>query len=170
MADSLKATGPRAAVGPSSANTTLSGGDPMKAYAEACTTMRHYSNASLSVRLASVVQGIAMLAGWAVAISQKAHLVVALLPVVGLLFTALLYRFHMGYFRATTFYHDMAAAMEEKFFEDGCRPFAAYNKKHDELFGSFTGRFLTLNAPFTLVGTIFLLAAIGSLVSLLTGR
>jgi hypothetical protein len=29
--------------------------DPLKAYTEACNTIRHYSNASLSVRLASVV-------------------------------------------------------------------------------------------------------------------
>jgi len=143
--------------------------DPLKAYAEACNALRHYSNASLSVRLASIVQGIALLVGWAVAVSQKAYVVVAILPVVGLLFTILLYRFHMGYFRATGFFYEAAAAMEEKFFEEGCRPFAAYHKKHAEWYGSFTGRFLTLNAPFTLVGTVFLLAFVGSLISLLVG-
>jgi hypothetical protein len=33
--------------------------DPLKAYADACNTLRHYSNASLSVRTAIVVQAIA---------------------------------------------------------------------------------------------------------------
>jgi hypothetical protein len=144
--------------------------DPLKAYAEACNAIRHYSNASLSVRLASVVQGIALLGGWAVAISQRARLVVALVPLVGILFTALLYRFHMGYFQATSFFYDAAAAMEEKFFEPGCRPFAEYNKRHEEVFGSFTGRFFTLNAPFTLVGSVFVFAGILSLISLLVGH
>lgn len=143
--------------------------DPLKAYTEACNAIRHYSNASLSVRLASIVQGIGLLAGWAVAVSQKAQVVMAILPVVGLLFTIFLYRFHMGYFSATEFFYRVAARMEEKYFEEGCRPFAAYDKRHDELYKSFAGRFLTLNAPFTLVGAVFLLTAVGSLISLLAG-
>jgi hypothetical protein len=143
--------------------------DPLKAYTEACNALRHYSNASLSVRLASLVQGIALLAGWAVALSQKASLIVGLLPIVGLLFTYLLYQFHMGYFNATGFFYGMAAAMEKKFFDVECRPFAAYNEKHDELFGSFAGRFLSINAPFTLVGIVFVLVLIVSLISLLVG-
>jgi hypothetical protein len=134
--------------------------DPLDAYKEACNTVRHYSNASLSVRLASVVQGIALLGGWAVAVTQEARWIVLLLPFVGLAFTWLLYRFHKGYFDATTFFYGVASKMEEAFFEERFRPFAAYNLDHDRRFGSFKGKFLTLNAPFTLVGSAFFVAAI----------
>ena len=72
--------------------------DHTKAYSEACNALRHYSNASLAVRSASIVQGLAILFPWAYALSQKepkAFYAFAL-PIGGLIFTVLLYRFHLG--------------------------------------------------------------------------
>jgi hypothetical protein len=132
--------------------------DELKAYSEACNTLRHYSNASLTVRLASVVQGIAILVAWAVALTQKNSSLMIGLPIAGLLFTLLLYRFHLGYFRATVFFYDMAAKMEEKFFSEDCRPIAEYHKKHAEMYRSVWGKIFTLNAPFALIGTLFIFA------------
>ncbi|MDJ0692407.1 MAG: hypothetical protein QNJ41_28450 [Xenococcaceae cyanobacterium MO_188.B32] len=140
--------------------------DHLKAYSEACNALRHYSNASLSIRTASVVQGIVLLGAWAVAITQKSHLVEILIPIIGLFFTILLYRFHMGYFRATEFFYKAAAKMEERLFEEGCRPFAEYDRKHDEIFGSPIEKLLTLNAPFTLIGAMFGLTLIVSAIDL----
>jgi hypothetical protein len=132
--------------------------DQLKAYSEACNTLRHYSSASLTVRLASVVQGIGILVAWAVALTQRSSLLMIALPIAGLLFTGLLYRFHLGYFRATGFFYDAAAKMEEKFFSEDCRPIAAYHKRHAEIYGNIWGRIFTLNAPFALIGTLFVFA------------
>jgi hypothetical protein len=136
--------------------------DPTKPYTEACNTLRHYSTASLSVRAASVVQGIVLLSAWAVAFTAESSVIEVLLPLIGLLFTVLLYRFHMGYFRASEVFSNMAARMEEKFFEEGCRPFGAYDQQHDRLYHSRKGKWLTLDAPFTFVGTMFGLALLVS--------
>lgn len=129
--------------------------DQLKAYAEACNTLRHYSNASLTVRLASVVQGIAILGAWVVAFTQEKPELMIVFPIAGLLFTALLYRFHLGYFVATKFFYKTAAQMEEKFFEEDCRPIASYNKEHEKIYGNIWNRVFTFNAPFTLIGTLF---------------
>ena len=132
--------------------------DQLKAYSEACNTLRHYSNASLTVRLASVVQGIAILGAWAVAVTQKMSPLMIVFPIAGLLFTALLYRFHIGYFRATGFFYDVASRMEEKFFDEDCRPISAYHKMHAEIYNNIWRRVFTLNAPFTLIAILFVLA------------
>jgi hypothetical protein len=134
--------------------------DELKAYSEACNTLRHYSSASLTVRLASVVQGIAILVAWAIALTQKKFSLMIGLPVAGLLFTALLYRFHLGYFRATSFFYEMASKMEAKFFSEDCRPIAAYHKKHGEMYRNIWEKMFTLNAPFALIGTLFVGALI----------
>jgi hypothetical protein len=132
--------------------------DQLKAYSEACNALRHYSNASLTVRLASVVQGIAILGAWAIALTQKMSPLMIVFPVAGLLFTALLYRFHFGYYHATEFFYEVAAKMEEKFFDVDCRPIAAYHKRHGEIYDNIWGKVFTLNAPFTLIGSLFVLA------------
>ena len=79
-------------------------------------------------------------------------------PVAGLLFTGLLYRFHLGYFRATGFFYNIAAKIEEKFFEEDCRPIAMYNVEHEKVYGNIWGKTFTLNAPFALIGTLFVMA------------
>ncbi|MGA9770230.1 MAG: hypothetical protein WBV94_14410 [Blastocatellia bacterium] len=134
--------------------------DNLKAYSEACNTLRHYSNASLTVRLASVVQGIAILGAWAYALTQKISPLIIVFPIAGLIFTALLYRFHLGYLRATWFFYDAAAKIEERFFDEDCRPISAYNNKYEEMYATFWAKFFTLNAPFALIGTLFLLALV----------
>lgn len=141
----------------------VSESDQLKAYAEACNTLRHYSNASLTVRLASIVQGIAILGAWAIALVQGKSLLIVGFPIGGLLFTFLLYRFHLGYFRATNSFYKIAADMESKFFEPGNRPIDSYNKEHEKLYSSKWGKTFTLNAPFTLIGTLFGMALLTSI-------
>ena len=136
--------------------------DNTKAYSEACNTLRHCSNASLAVRSASIVQGLAIMFPWAYALTQpqpKALYAFAL-PVAGLIFTTLLYRFHLGYFRTTAFFYDAAGQMERKLFDEDCRPIATYNLRHDEIYKGAWSRFTTLNAPFTLIGVFFVAALI----------
>jgi ABC-type transport system involved in cytochrome bd biosynthesis fused ATPase/permease subunit len=60
--------------------------DQLKAYSEGCTTLRHYSNASLTLRLASVVQGMAILIAWAVSLTQKVSFLMIALPIAGLFY------------------------------------------------------------------------------------
>jgi hypothetical protein len=142
------------------------GVDQLKAYSEACNTLRHYSNASLAVRSASVVQGLAIMFPWAYALTKshpRAFYAFAL-PIAGLLFTALLYRFHLGYFRATAFFYDVAARMEQKFFDEDCRPITAYNIWKAELYEGAWARFTILYAPFTLIGLLFVAALIADVV------
>jgi len=132
------------------------------AYAEACNTLRHYSNASLAVRSASIVQGLAILFSWGYALNQshpKAFYAFGL-PFAGLLFTGLLFCFHFGYFRATGFFYDQAAQMERKFFEEGCRPIGAYNLRQKEFYRSASSKLFIRNAPFTLIGLLFIAALV----------
>jgi hypothetical protein len=132
--------------------------DQARAYQEACAMLRHYSNASLTVRLASVVQGIAILGAWAVALTQKISQLMIILPIVGLLFTALLYRFNRGYFRATQFFYGISAQMEERLFDVGFRPATAYVRRHEKIYRSSWAKVFTLQAPFTLIAILFLVA------------
>jgi hypothetical protein len=144
----------------------LSNSDQTKAYSEACNALRHYSNASLAVRSASIVQGLAIMFPWAYALTQpqpKAFYAFAL-PIAGLIFTALLYRFHLGYFRSTSFFYDAAGQMERKLFDEDCRPIAAYNLRHDEIYKSAWSRFTILNAPFTLIGLFFVAGLIADVI------
>jgi hypothetical protein len=75
----------------------------------------------------------------------------------------------MAYFRATRFFYEAASKMEEKFFDEGCRPMGSYNERHDEMYGSIVGQVFTLQSPFTLVASVFVLALITSIVMLLAG-
>ncbi len=136
--------------------------DQSDAYSEACNALRHYSNASFGVRSASVVQGLSILLAWVVVQTQPnpKPLLAFGLPIAGLVFTLLLYRFHKGYFRATEFFYRYAAQIEQKLFDEDCRPITAYDARHGELYKSAWSRMMTLNAPFTLVAALFLFALI----------
>lgn len=138
------------------------GVDQLKAYSEACNTLRHYSNASFLVRSAAVVQGLVIMGSWVYALrhSPPEALIAFAVPVAGLLFTALLYRFHLGYLRATTFFYEVAARIEQKFFDEDCRPITDYNNKWKELYKGAWAKFSILNAPFTLIGLLFVAALI----------
>jgi hypothetical protein len=57
--------------------------------------------------------------------------------------------------------------MEEKFFEEDCRPVASYNRRHQELYASRREKLLTLNAPFTLVGAMFGVALLVSILDVI---
>lgn len=140
--------------GPTSKATTKEG-DYLLVYSEACSTLRHYSNSSLTVRITSIVQGIALLIAWAyVVFKDKSGYTVAI-PIAGFLFTWLLYRFHKGYFEATEIFYGSAANLERKLFDEDCRPHAKYLKLHQEKYSDKSNIFLTINAPFTLVGSLF---------------
>lgn len=136
----------------------------IKAYEEACNMLRHYSNASLTVRLGAAFQGITLLGVWGVAFAQKNSQLMILLPATGLVITALLYRFHLGYFRATEFYYGVGEKMEQSLFNShDFRPITAYQQKHKELYRDIWARIFTLLAPFTLTGTLFAIALLCSL-------
>ena len=141
--------------------------DQSKAYSEACNMLRHYSNASLAVRSTSVVQGLAILFPWANAVTQAQpnSFYVFILPVAGLIFTVLLFRFHMAYFEAAKHFAESVASMEQKFFDKDCWPMVAYNEIHKKKYDdSAFRRHTTVNAPFILIGTFFVLALIVDIV------
>lgn len=141
----------------------LSKHSQQKAYEEACSFIRHYSTASLTVRLASVVQGFALLGGWVVAVTEKNELLMLLLPAIGLLFTGLLLQFHKGYFLATGHFLDLASEMEKRMFQVAFRPALAFRQIHERRFGRKPVRAFTVNAPFVIVGIAFVVALIYSL-------
>ncbi|NET57117.1 MAG: hypothetical protein F6K47_13415 [Symploca sp. SIO2E6] len=141
--------------------------DPLKAYTEACSALRHYSNASLTVRITSVIQGIALLIAWAYVLTRDNSQYAITIPIAGFLFTGLLYNFHKGYFKTTENFYESVAKMEEKFFEEDCRPFATYLQLYRKIYGNIWNIFLRINATFTLVGSLFFIAFIISLFRLI---
>ena len=145
--------------------------DPTKAYSEACNCIRHYSTASFGVRVGSIVQGLTILYAWVsvlapasphVACGTNPQLAIVLfgLPIAGLILTVLLYRFHNGYFTASEFFYKAAAKMEEALFDAEYRPIAGYDKEHDWSYRRAWKRQTVVNAPFMLVGTLFVAALI----------
>lgn len=135
--------------------------DRTKAYSEACGILRHYSNVSFLVRAASFVQGLAIMLPWTQAIATGGSHFTAVFPLAGILFTVLLYRFHSGYFRATCFFYEAAAKMEEQMFPEGFRPIADYDRRHDEeLYKSWWNQLTVLHAPFVFIGMLFTIALI----------
>ena len=106
--------------------------DSLKAYTEACNTLRHYSNASLSVKITSVVQGIALLIAWVYVLTRGDPKYAVTVPIIGFLFTGLLYLFNKAYFQATENFYIYVAQMEEKFFDKDCRPFTNHLKFYNE--------------------------------------
>jgi len=140
--------------------------DNLKAYSETCGNLRHYSNASFAVRAASVLQGFAILIPWANAVTQKAPNTpyVLSLPIAGIFFTFLLYRFHRSYYRAAGFFYEQAARMERKLFDEGFWPMDAYTIHHEKLYSRLVSRLFTLDAPFVLIGTFFVAAFVISLI------
>lgn len=136
----------------------------LRVYSEACITLRHYSNSSLTVRAASIVQGIALLIAWvSVEFNHKSGYTIAI-PIAGFLFTWLLYRFHKGYFEATEIFYESAANIEKKLFDEDCRPHAKYLSIHKEKYSDKSKIFFTINAPFTLVGSLFFCAFLISMI------
>lgn len=136
--------------------------DNLKAYEEACNLLRHYSNSSLTVRIMSIVQGVALLGGWVIAINGKFLFLLIALPFFGIFFTLFLYRFHLGYYNATAYLYSIAAQMEYKLFDQEFRPMTLYKQFHEAKYGSIKGKLFTLNAPFTLIGFSYMCALVAS--------
>lgn len=102
----------------------------LPAYEETCNSLRHYSNASLAVRVMSVVQGMVLIGVWAVNLPKREIATDIVVPLFGLLFTVFLFRFHIGYFNATGYFYKIATRMEKELFDSGFRPFGEYDKCH----------------------------------------
>jgi len=129
--------------------------DATKSYSETCNTIRHYSNLSFSVRILSIVQGLTLVAAWILNYKDCNYLILFAIPFFGLLFTLLIYKFHMGYFDATGYFIKLAASMEETLFPENFRPFYSFKIYHDKKYKSRTSKFIILNAPFTLISILF---------------
>ena len=100
----------------------VSAADHLKAYAEACATLRHYSNASLTGRSMTVVQSLVLLGAWSLAFANKAYVIELLIPPAGAVLAWMLQRFHRGYIGATAFFFTAAGRMEAQLFEEEFRP------------------------------------------------
>ena len=141
------------------------------AYQETCSIIRHYSNASFTVRLMAVVQGFTVLGAWAIILEKNVNfLLLIALPIIGLIFTLLFYKFHMGYFRATKYFYKYASNIEKELFDDGFRPIGDYDIYHDKIYNTFFNKLLTLNATFTFIGLAFAIALILTVIMLLSNN
>jgi hypothetical protein len=127
----------------------------IKAYQEACNTLRHYSNSSYNVRVLVIVQGIVLVGAWVINYDNQSKGLLIFISSLGILLTFLLFLFHHGYFYATRQFYDMASVMEEKLFDKEFRPFQTYNDRHAEKYYSFFTKVFVLFAPFTLTFILF---------------
>jgi hypothetical protein len=130
----------------------------IKAYSEACNTIRHYSNASLSIRLLTIVQGVVILVAWIVNFHQSDSIVFGALPIFGLLFTFLLFLFYNSYYRTTSFFYNLTSKMEDTLFDEDFRPFKMYNRYHHDKYKTIWSKIIYLWSPFLLIGLLFFIA------------
>ncbi len=136
----------------------------IKAYEQACNTIRHYSNMSFTTRIVSIVQGLVLLAAWIAANNNECNK--ALLIFVssfGIAFTFLLFFFHRGYWDALEFLYSNVSKMEENLFDEGFRPHHEYNKIHVRKYKKIWRQILIIYAPFTLIGISFTIAMVFSI-------
>jgi len=127
----------------------------IKTYTETCNTIRHYSNLSFSVRVLSLVQGLTIFATWLVNYSKQDYLILISLPLFGLLFTWLIYKFHKGYYDSTGFFIERAIKIEESIANENLKTFTHFKPYHDKMYGSKGAKIITINAPFTFISIIF---------------
>ena len=126
-------------------------------YRETVSMVRHYSNASLAVRMVTIAQGIVILAAWSLAYAKGDFLICMLLGSLGLVFNLLLFRFHKAYYDAINEY-GIVADQIETFTEPEARPishFRVFRKKYKK---SFLLRMTSINSAFTFTALAFVLA------------
>lgn len=129
----------------------------IKAYAEACNTIRHYSTCSFNVRALTIVQGVALLSVGIVEYKELSFSLLLCLSLLGCFFTILLFNFHKGYFKAIGFFYDKASKMEEILFDKDFRPIQLYNNEHKKKYKTTYSQFSILYAPFVFTGTPFII-------------
>lgn len=131
-------------------------------YSEGCNFIRHYSNSSLTVRIAALVQGLVLLSAWTFVLLNKPQEpeYLVFVSAFGLAFTGLLYLLHAGYLRATKEY--TAAVIDIEGNPNG--PVTVYEKKRKIIYGDeenktldgkFMKRLVTIHATFSLIGLAF---------------
>ena len=128
-----------------------------KLYSEGCNFVRHYSNCSLNVRNAALVQGLVLVSACGY-IFETLHnpLYLILAALFGLFLTLLLYNMHAGYVRAADTYADATAKVEQRLDPDGGGPVAAYERVREGRYRSTWFRFISIHATFTVITLPFL--------------
>lgn len=132
--------------------------DNTKSYSEVCNAIRHYSNLSFTVRTLSIIQGLVILGVWFDNYDKNQYILLITLPIFGLLFTSLIYRFHKGYFDAVSFFIDHARQAEYELFDEGHRPYSSFKIYHVSKYKGKFAQVFILNAPFTFIGMLFVVA------------
>ena len=137
----------------------------MKAYEQACNTIRHYSNLSFTTRTISIVQGLVLLGTWVVANNNTncSKVVFIFISSFGVVFTLLLFFFHKGYWDALDFLYGYVSKIENNLFDLGFKPHYEYNKIHIKKYKGIWRRTLIIYAPFTLIGVLFVVLLIISI-------
>lgn len=132
-------------------------------YTEGCNFIRHYSNASLTVRIGTLVQGLVLLSSWGyVYLSDPRNdILLVLVSSYGILFTALLFMLHNGYLRATIEYTNIV--IKSEMCKTFIGPVLGYEKKRCEIYRSPVIRSITSHSTFSLLGIAFLLCFVSSI-------
>ncbi len=133
--------------------------DNSKPYSEVCSMIRHYSNASLTVRTLCFVQGLAFLATWSIYFNLGNTMLSWMLPVCGLFFTLMTFLFHNGYYTTTGEYYRIARQLEKELFTDKTyHPFHKFHEYHEKKFNQRMAKMFIINAPFSMIATAFAIA------------
>lgn len=120
-----------------------------KAYQEACTFARHYSEASRSVRLLCVAQGIAVLTGAGYLARTAVYLPAALASLFGCLLAIMLFYSHRGYLGSCSSFYKTAAKLETELgLQEG--PVTLFEADHAKRFRGWR-QYVTTEGPFVFI-------------------
>ena len=126
-------------------------------YTEGCNFVRHYSNASLTVRMGALVQGLVLLSVWGYIFFTQAPpnaILLLLVSLFGVLFTMFLYYMHKGYLRAVREYTKKVIEIEKNASGATIGPVEGYEEIRRKIYTPFV-KFLTVHATFSLIGIAF---------------
>ncbi len=122
----------------------------IETYKEACATFRHYSQASLHIRISAIAQCIVLVTAIGYLLNEKSFLFASYAASFGLLFTLTLSFLHDNYQRKCSLFIKQASLMEQEF-ELAVLPVEKLKQDHDKHVHNISGELLITKGLFILM-------------------
>jgi len=122
----------------------------IEVYKEACAAFRHYSQASLHIRISAIAQCIVLATAIGYLLKEGSFLFAAYAAGFGLIFTVTLMFLHGNYQRKCSLFIKTCSEMEEEI-DLAVKPVKRLRVDHDKFVHSFSGELLITKGLFILM-------------------
>ncbi len=129
-------------------------------YSEACTTLRHYSRASMTIRVLSFAQAMIIVSGIGLLVQGNYYLKASFASIFGLFFTFTLFSLQSAYFKNAKTLMNHISKMEEKYDGDNMGSIRPLKMQRNERIDSIWKESIIIHGPYFLFGLMFVFLAI----------